>query len=125
MEGGGGKEGEDPFGDKGCHHRVFIRDGFIEGIVPPAELLKIPFPNKGSHVLAAKSCGAQGGSGEDGPSGHKEFLHLVDPRSGHSDTPKVYCYIDKTVHFEYNPLGELRQATGNRLPLRIPVIYLR
>jgi hypothetical protein len=79
MIGGGGKERYNPFGDKGGHYRIFIKNGFLKGIVSPAEFLEIPFPDEDSHVLAAKPDGAQGGSGKHRPPGLKDFFYFLDP----------------------------------------------
>jgi hypothetical protein len=79
MIGGGGKEGYNPCGDKGSNYRIFIRNGFLEGIVPPAEFLEIPLLDEGSHVLAAKPGGTQGRSGKHRPPGLKELFYPLDP----------------------------------------------
>jgi hypothetical protein len=39
-------------------------------------------------------------------------------------TPKVYCHISKTVHFEYSPLGRIRHDTKNDLLYPYPRIFL-
>jgi hypothetical protein len=79
MTGGGGKERDNPFRNKGGHYRIFIKNGLLKVIVPPAELLEIPFPDEGSHVFAAKPGGSQGGSGKHRPPGFKDFFYFLDP----------------------------------------------
>jgi hypothetical protein len=114
MIGGGGKEGDNPFRDKGGHYRIFIKNGFPEGIVPPVELLEIPFPDKESHILAAKPDRTQGGSREDRPPGLKEFVYFLESQSGHSTTLKTYRPVNMTIHFECILFRRMRQAPSQQ-----------